>query len=270
MNRPGLSACVLTFNSERYLQSILAQLNRFADEVVVLDSGSADATQAIAASAGARFVTHPFSDFRTQRGVAEQACSHDYIFFCDCDERPDDELVAAIRAVRTAGLDQAAYDVQRHWQAYGQPVRVVYPIVSPDRVPRLYDRRRCHWAPDKRVHEGLLVDGPRRRLAGRLVHLTFETQAEVDEKLARYTDLAALGLLDRCQRKGQSPRWAAIRHGVQAWTFSPLGAVVKSYLRRGGWRDGRVGLRLMVYALRYSHLKHWKAARQLAMAAARG
>lgn len=264
MNRSCLSAYVLTKDSEHYLAEILQQLNRFADEVVVLDSGSQDSTRAIAESAGARFLEQPFTDFRTQRGIAESACRHDFIFFCDCDERPDDMLVIAIQKAKQAGLDQAAYDVQRYWQAYGKPVRVVYPIISPDRVPRLYDRRRCRWEPDKRVHEGLLVEGPRRLLEGRLEHLTFETQAEVDEKLARYTDLAALALVERSERKGQSPRRASLRHGLQAWTFSPLGAVIKSYIVRQGFRDGWVGLRLMLYAVRYSHLKHWKAARQLA------
>lgn len=264
MTPPGLSAYVLTKDSERYLAGILGQLNRFADEVVVLDSGSRDATRAIAEAAGARFLEQPFTDFRTQRGIAEAACRNDFIFFCDCDERPDDALVTAIVQARQAGLDHAAYDVLRDWQAYGKAVRVVYPITSPDRVPRLYDRRRCQWEPDKRVHEGLLVDGPRCLLEGRLAHLTFETQAEVDEKLARYTDLAALALVERCVRKGHSPRWAALRHGLQAWTFSPLGAVLKSYLVRRGFLDGRVGLKLMIYAVRYSHRKHWKAARQLA------
>lgn len=264
MSQPGLSAYVLTFNSERHLASVLSQLQRFADEVVVLDSGSVDATSSITQAVGSRFLTHAFTDFLTQRRIAERACTNNYIFFCDCDELPDDELVMAINAAKAAGLDQAAYDVHRHWQAYGQPVRVVYPIVCPDTVPRLYDRRRCHWASDKRVHEDLRVLGPRRSLPGRLAHHTFETQAEVDEKLERYTDLAAQDLLDRSQRKGRSPHHAAFWHGIQAWTLSPLGALLKSYLTRGGWRDGRVGLRLALYALRYSHRKHWKAACQLA------
>jgi glycosyltransferase involved in cell wall biosynthesis len=263
MPAAAVSAYVLTFNSARYLERILTALRRCADEVLVIDSGSRDATETIARRQGARFVVRAFDNFRAQRQFAETCCAHDLIFFCDCDELPDDALVAAINAVRAQGQTHAAWEVRRYWHVLGRPVRVVYPIVSPDRVPRLYDRRRCRWAPDKQVHEDLIVDGPRRLLAGRLDHLTFETLAEIDEKLARYTDLAAAALVQRSRRRRTPPRWAARWHHGRAW-ISPLGAWLKSYLLRGGVRDGAVGLRLMIYALRYSYLKHRKAARQLA------
>lgn len=266
---PGaaVSAYVLTCNSARYLERILAPLRRCADEVLVIDSGSRDDTEAIARRLGARFVTRAFDNFRAQRQFAEACCAHDLIFFCDCDELPDDALVAAINAVRADGKSHAAWDVSRYWHVLGRPVRVVYPIVSPDRVPRLYDRRRCHWAPYKQVHEDLIVDGPRTLLAGRLDHLTFETPAEIDDKLARYTDLAAAAIVQRSQR-GRMPLMCAARWHHGRACLSPLGAWLKSYLLRGGVRDGAVGLRLMVYALRYSYLKHRKAARQLAALAA--
>jgi|TARA_R110000851_G_C13006810_1_gene558888 hypothetical protein len=258
-----VSAYVLTLDSERYLERILQQCWRFAAEVVVVDSGSTDRTLAIAEDSGARVLHHPFEDFRRQRELAAAACRHDYIFYCDCDEVPDDSLVASIQARVAQGLTHSAYWVTRDWEVLNTPVRVVYPVRCPDRLPRLYDRRRCYWETDKLVHESLVAPQPVGQLDGRLTHKTFETHAEIELKLQRYTDLAALGLVRRLQQRQHASRWRALPHLLNSLLPSPLGALVKSYLIRGGWRDGWVGLILLGYTLRYSHLKHWKAARML-------
>lgn len=258
-----VSAYVLTHDSERYLVDILSKLNRFADDVLVVDSGSTDNTLAIAEAAGARILRRPFVDFRSQRALAASACRHDYIFYCDCDEVPDDVLVASINSQKTIGLTKSAYWVTRHWEVLQTPVRAVYPVRCPDRLPRLYDRRRCYWDDGKLVHESLLAPPPLGELDGRITHKTFETHQEIERKLQRYTDLAALGVVRRLQRHEGPSRWRSVSHLLKGALPSPLGALLKSYVIRGGWRDGRVGLKLLWYAMRYSHLKHWKTARML-------
>lgn len=262
MNAP-LSAYVLSYNSEAYLATILSALNTCADEVLVVDSGSSDRSVALAIAAGARVLHRPFTDFRSQREFAARACAHDFIFFCDSDEIPDMELLAGIRQLKNTGFELSAYDVLREWTVLGQPVRVIYPVRSPDRLPRLFDRRHCHWEADKWVHETLTTPQPRGLLPGRLTHRTFETTQELERKLQRYTDLAAAAIVAQTRQRSDNIRWQALRNLIKAWGPSPLGALFKSYLVRGGWRDGRVGWILLGYAMRYSHLKHLKAARAL-------
>lgn len=259
----AISAYVLTYNSEAYLDTILRQLTRLADEVVLVDSGSQDRTLQIAASHPVRVVHRNFVDFRSQREFAAAACQHDYIFYCDCDEVPDDALVASIRALKQRGLSHSAYQVSRYWEVLHTSVHVVYPVRSPDVLPRLYDRRRCHWETGKLVHESLVAPAPLGRLDGRITHKTFETREEIARKLQGYTDLAARGIVRKLQQRGKATRAKAISHWLNALGPSPLGALIKSYVVRGGWRDGRVGLVLLVYAMRYSQLKHFKAAGML-------
>ncbi len=258
-----VSAYVLTHNSEAYLDTILAQLTQLADEVVVVDSGSHDTTLTIAAKHQARVLHKDFVDFRSQREFAATACTHDYIFYCDCDEVPDTELVESVRAAKRSGLALSAYLVSRYWEVLHTPVHVVYPVRSPDLLPRLYDRRRCHWETGKLVHESLVAPPPLGQLDGRITHKTFETREEIDRKLRGYTDLAARGIVRKLQKRGKNSKWKALAHWLNGLGPSPLGAMLKSYLVRGGWRDGRVGLVLLTYAMRYSQLKHFKAAKML-------
>ncbi|MEN8719748.1 MAG: glycosyltransferase family 2 protein [Oceanococcaceae bacterium] len=262
--KPRLSAYVLTRNSERYLAEILDALRQIADEVLVLDSGSSDATEAIARAAGARFVYRAFDSFRRQREFAAAQCRHDYIFFCDSDEIPDATLIRSIQVAQQQGLSAAGYTVTRPWIVRGCTVHAIYPVNCPDTVPRMFDRRRCHWDPAKAVHETLLVDGPSVHLEGQLRHVTFHSLAEQERKLQSYTDLAAEQIVHKLQRRGGLTALRRAELLLKSWVTSPLGAIMKSYIVRGGWRDGRVGVSLLGYAVRYSSLRYRKAITRMA------
>src|SRR5690606_41902640 len=94
---PRLSACIITFNEADRLGDCLASL-AFCDEIVVVDSGSTDATAAIARQAGARVFERPFEGFRSQKQFAIEQAAHDWVLCLDADERVDDTLRASIRA----------------------------------------------------------------------------------------------------------------------------------------------------------------------------
>jgi glycosyltransferase involved in cell wall biosynthesis len=88
-----LSVYVLTYNSERHLDKVLAAAKRVADDLLVVDSGSNDATLAITARHGARIVHRTFDNFRAQRLFANSVCLHQTVMFFDSDEIASDALI---------------------------------------------------------------------------------------------------------------------------------------------------------------------------------
>src|SRR5689334_902841 len=91
--RPLISAVVMTKNEAANVPACLAAL-AWADERLVVDSLSSDATVALAEQAGARVVAHPFTDYAAQRNFAQAQAAHDWVLFVDADERVTPELAS--------------------------------------------------------------------------------------------------------------------------------------------------------------------------------
>ena len=251
----NISAYVLTFNSERYISQILSQLDKFADEIVIVDSGSSDQTLHIARCFD-KVVVYPrtFDNFKNQRNFAASMCKYDTIFFVDSDEVPDDILVQAILDVKkqyAADLpEKTAYKVRRNWTVLGKPVRAIYPVESPDYVVRLFNRRVSSFGSHSNtVHETL--EGYEEALllgGGGITHNTFHNQEEISRKLNLYTSLTASDMV----RKKKNINLIKL-------FLDPLAAFFKWYISKGAWHDGKVGLTAGVYAYRYTFEKYRKA-----------
>lgn len=247
-----LSAYVLTFNSERHLDRVLAQLVRVADEIVVADSGSSDGTIAIAERHRCRIERRPFTTFPEQRNWAASICRHDHVLFLDSDEIMDEDLVAHVLELKRDGLAHFGYWVKRDWIVLGGSVHALYPVRIPDRVPRLIDRRRASFLPLPPVHEKIDLAGTRGVLRGRLLHITFETAEVLERKLEQYSSLAATEL---ARKSWGVPSLLKVR-GLSRAPF----AFLRWYFKKGGWRDGRIGVYLSLYAARYTARKYARAA----------
>lgn len=244
-----LSAYVLTKDSEQFLEQILTALAQIADEIVIVDSGSTDRTEAIANTFDqVRFVYHALESFRTQREFAAATCSHEMVLFLDSDEIPDEPFIKGVLQLKETGFSEDAYKVKRHWQVLGKNIHSIYPVVSPDRPVRLFRKNKVYFSSANRVHESPSGFTSHGFLPGSLLHITFQTTAELHQKLESYTDLAALDLLDR---KKSIPFTKLL--------FSPFGAFGKWYLLRGGYKDGWVGWILGQYAFNYTWKKYLKA-----------
>jgi glycosyltransferase involved in cell wall biosynthesis len=252
----ALSSYVLTHNSERYLARVLAQLNRVADEVIVLDSGSTDNTVAIARASGCRVEMRPFANFSDQRNWAQSLCSHDYLLYIDSDEIMSDALVDALLVMKKRGFTCESYRIRRETFAFGRAIHAIYPAISPDYQIRLYRRSLGSFESGYHVHERLQGVHECEAIDAPMEHHTVADFAELERKLRLYTDLASEDVAAR----GSSPwvLWSL------AWTRWPF-AFAKWYISRGGWKDGRVGLTLGRFALRYTHLKYLKASRLVRM-----
>lgn len=237
-----LSAVLITRDAADQLPECLAALG-FCDEILVVDSGSGDATVALAHAAGARVIETRWRGFGPQKQFAVEQATHDWVLCIDADERVSPELAASIRAVPPAPIFNA-YRFARCNRFMGRYLR--HGEGYPDWSLRLFDRRHARWSDDA-VHERVIADGPVGTLAGDLRHDSAESLERYLDKQNRYSTLAAETAL------------AMGKHGSAAQLLlSPLVRFVKFYLLRGGFRDGLPGLVHILIGCHASFAKHAK------------
>lgn len=237
-----LSVVVITLNEERRIAGCLAAV-AWADELMVVDSGSSDATVAIARQQGARVVTRPFTTYADQKNAALDAASGDWILSLDADERVTPELANEIRAAIANPGDAAGFAVLRREHMLGQ--WIAHGSWGPEYKLRLVRRGSGRW--QGAVHETLHANGPTRRLRGVLLHETNDSISDIVRKTDRYTTLEA-----------QEAHAAGARPSLWRMALYPPALFVYSYIVRGGWRDGRAGFVLAALAAYYTFLKRAK------------
>ncbi|HEX5505648.1 MAG TPA: glycosyltransferase [Thermomicrobiales bacterium] len=247
-----LTAIVLTKDEERDLPDCLASLAGLVERLVVLDSGSADRTVAIARQHTPHVHTRPFDGYAGQRTAALALAAHAWVLFLDADERLTPAGREEIRRV-LADADRAGapagYWLPRHNFFFGRRVRGGG--WWPDEQLRLFRRDRARYDPAREVHEVVLLDGPAGHLREPLVHRNYDTWREFREKQRAYARRHARDLAAR---------------GVRArpWTYGtmPLREFRRRYATLGAWRDGRFGLALST-ALAYYELRAYLELRAL-------
>lgn len=221
-----LSVVLITKDAATQLDACLASA-AFADEIVVVDSGSRDSTAEIAKRYGARVIVREWSGYGPQKQFAVESAAHDWVLCLDADERVSAELRSAIIA-ELAATRAGAYAIPRcnyflgRWLRHGEGY--------PDWSVRLFDRRHARWSDDT-VHEKVLSSAPPARLKGDLMHESAETLDRYLEKQNRYTSLQAERL-----------RAAGRRGSVARMLISPLARFFKFYVLRLGFLDGVPGL----------------------------
>ncbi len=223
---PRLSAVVITRNAARHLDACLRSV-AFADEIVVVDSGSSDATQQIAERWGARFISHEWEGFGRQKQFAVEQARNPWILALDADEWISDELASAIRRAMHHPTGYAYAFARRNrfmgrWLRHGEGY--------PDYNLRLFHRDHARWSSDP-VHEKLLTAATVERLPGDLMHESEDGLSRYLDKQNSYTTLQARMLLD-----------AGKNASLGKLFLNPAVRFVKFYLLRLGFLDGLPGL----------------------------
>lgn len=241
-----LSVCLLTFNSERLLREVVPPLVEIADEFVVLDSGSSDATLAICEGFGLKPLHRAYRTHADQMNHAVSLAANDWVLCVDSDEVFDATTIAAIRALKEGPEPDTgmAFRIPRHWHVLGREVHAIYPVSSPDYPVRLFNRRKVRFN-DSPVDDKAFGFERSQILPGYVRHDTFHTLDEVFQKLNTYTSRLV--------------RYAEVKPSLWRAVGSATFAFLKWYFRKGGWRDGAVGVVTGVYAFLYSFLKYFKA-----------
>jgi glycosyltransferase involved in cell wall biosynthesis len=221
-----LSVVLITLNAAGQLAECLASV-AFADEVVVVDSGSTDGTVALAERYGARVVAKEWLGFGRQKQFAVEQAANDWVLCLDADERVSPELAASLVRVLEAPV-APVYRMARRNHFLGRWLR--HGEGYPDWSARLFDRRQARWSDDT-VHEKVLYAATPGMLEGDLLHESAEDLGRYLEKQNRYTTLAAEDLY----RRGR-------RAGVTELVLSPLLRFFKFYFLHLGFLDGLPGL----------------------------
>ena len=244
-----LSIIMITKNEAGRIEASLRSV-AFADEVVVIDSGSTDGTVELARRHGARVtVTTDWPGFGRQKQRALDAARGRWMLCLDADEVVDPALAQAIQTAVRLPDALPAYECARQSAFCGQWMRASG--WYPDRAVRLVQRGRARFSSDL-VHEHLIVDGPVGRLAGLLLHDSIPDLSNALDKMNRYSSGRALDLLAAGRRGGLG---SALAHGL--WAF------LRTFVLRRGFLDGRLGLVLAIYNAEttyYRYLKMWLGA----------
>ena len=225
-----ISVVIIAKNEERNIGRCLDSVRAVADDVVVVDSGSTDATEAICRARGARVVHHPFEGHVQQKNWAVTQAKYPHVLSLDADEALSDELARSIAAAK-ADWRHDGWWMNRLTNYCGAWVR--HCGWYPDPKLRLWDTRRGEWrGTNPHDHFEMLDErAPTGRLAGDLLHYSYYTVEEHHRQMEYFADIAARAM------HAEGRRASPLRPPV-----ATLARFVRNYVLRRGFLDGVTGL----------------------------
>ncbi len=242
---PKLSVILIAKNEAANIRACLESV-AWADEIIVVDSGSSDDTVEIAREFTSHVYLHPdWPGFGPQKNRALDYATGDWVLSIDADERVTPELHAEIESVLIAPAADG-YLIPRLSQFCGQFVH--HSGWRPDYVLRLFRHDRARFS-DSLVHESVICAGATAKLKESLLHYSYRSRDDVERKIEHYSSAAAKQMFDAGKRVGLAK--AILSSG---WAF------VRTYLLRLGLLDGAAGWRIALMNARTTWLKYRKLA----------
>jgi (heptosyl)LPS beta-1,4-glucosyltransferase len=246
MDKRKISVCIITLNEEDHIRAACESVS-WADEILVVDSGSTDRTREIAAEYGARVLENSWPGFAAQKQFAAEQATHEWIFSLDADERVSEELRASITHLLPKSDSELAdgYLISRRAFYMGRWIRGGG--WYPDRQLRLYKKSLGSWQ-GAHIHESVKMNPGARigTLTGDLLHYTVRDAAEHHRMIGeRYAPLGARKMLEQGRRT--SP--------LKIATIGPA-TFIRNFILKGGFRDGLAGLSIANFAAHHAFLKH--------------
>ncbi len=244
-----LSVAIITKNEEANLRRTLESV-RWANEIVVVDSGSTDKTVEIASAFGAKVIREEWRGFGRQKNYAIEQCTSEWVFSLDADEEVSEALAQEITHLLEESPEADAYFVPRRNLFLGRWIR--HGGYYPDPKLRLF-RKGAAWFEERAVHETMKCSGATRTLQGALIHHAYPTLENYIEHMNRYSTLGA----GQAAAKGKTGR--SLPAFLWNVLLNPAATFFYNYIFRLGFLDGREGLLLHLYHSAYVSWKYAKA-----------
>jgi glycosyltransferase involved in cell wall biosynthesis len=241
-----ITATIITFNEADNIREACESV-AFADEILVVDSESTDATREIAAKSGARVVNRPWPGFAAQKQFAADEAQHEWLLSLDADERVSNELRAAIlelKRTEDSGLADG-YRIARRSMYMGRWIRGGG--WYPDYQLRFYRKSLGRWE-GAYIHESVKMPKEARVaiLKGDILHYTVSDAAQHHRMIGeRYAPLSAKQMYESGRRT--SPLGIAVAGPA---------AFIRGFILKGGFRDGLEGFSIARFAAHHAFLKH--------------
>ena len=243
---PRLSVFIITRNEEKKIRRCLESV-RWADEIVVVDSGSRDRTLSVCREFTDKVSSREFRDYADQKNHALSLTTGDWALSLDADEEMTPPLKEEILSVTGSAQAHDAYRIARRSRIFGRWMR--FTGTQHDRPIRLWKKGRAHF--EQPVHEMVRVQGTTGCLKNRLLHYTYDSLKDYMERLNRYTTMEA-GLL---------------KPGGSGISWKPAAMFLKLYFWEKGFADGPQGFFFSVLSAFYVFMKHaksWELSRRTA------
>ena len=242
-----LSVVIITFNEEMHIGRCLDSVKTVADEIIIVDSFSTDATLDICSKYDVKFHQNKFSDFSSQRNLAMSLASKSYLLFIDADEVLSEALTEEILALKIEGFNKEVYTLNRLTNFCGKWIK--HGMWYPDKIQRLVKQDIAIWAGD--VHENLTfqVSPTKGRIKGHLLHYSYDSVGQLVDKLEKYTSIQSKQMF----KQKKKATWIKIY-------INPVWAFISGYFIKLGFLDGWQGL-IIQYSIafqtkrKYSKLK---------------
>lgn len=240
----NISAIVITKNEERNIGRCLDSLKDIANEIIVVDSGSTDATRDICLAHHVRFVNHPWEGYSAQKNYANSLATHPWTLSIDADEALSPTLRSTLAALKQRGLDPStAYRFNRLTNFCGDWIH--HCGWYPDTKTRLWPTGQAQWTGT--IHEQLILtpDLHTVTLKGDLLHYSYYTIDDLARRQPPYYQLAASQALQ-----------AGKRAPMAAIVLKPLWTFLRDYILRLGFLDGHAGYILCRMNAHYTFMKY--------------
>lgn len=244
-----LTVTVITFNEEKNIDRCLQSVKNVADEIIVVDSLSADRTKEICLAHNVIFIEQPFLGYIEQKNFALSKSSNSYVLSLDADEGLSEELAAAILKEKEKGFPSDGYTMNRFNFYCGRWIR--HGTYYPDRKLRLLDVRKGKWG-GQNPHDRIIMPAGSqvKHLAGDLLHHTYQSFEAHNRQTDRFSSIAAKAMFD----KGKAASYFKL-------IINPAWAFIKGYIVKLGFLDGFEGYMIARFTAIQSFLKYAKLIR---------
>lgn len=238
----SVSVTIITFNEEQNIGRALESV-QWADEIVVVDSGSSDRTLEIARTYTDKVYVYDWPGYAAQKQRAVELASHDWVLSIDADEVVTPELKQEILRVLEHPASDGYY-ISRLNYYLGYPI--YHSGWAPDYQLRLFRKDKGRWR-GAYVHESLHLDGVAGYLKSQLEHYSIQSLSAHHQRLDRYTTLAAEEIYSR----GKSVGYGDL-------LLRPVATFLRNYVFKLGFLDGMAGLVVCYFSAYYVFLKFAK------------